>query len=78
MDYQDIGAYEDEVNYMRLPMYITGLAIRNIELKKMDGHLFKKLGYEIARKIHGEVLGYIPPRYPLNYFLLDIKLGGPI
>ena len=35
---------------MRLPMYITGIASCPINLKKMDGVLFKKLGSEIARK----------------------------
>ncbi|PIC73120.1 hypothetical protein [Sporosarcina sp. P17b] len=63
---------------MRLPMYITGIANHNIDLKKMDGCLFKKLGYEVARKFHGEVIGYILPKYPLNYFRLDIKIGENI
>lgn len=60
---------------MRLPMYITGIANRPINLKKMDGGLFKKLGYEIARKLNGEVISYIPPSYPLNYFRIEIKIG---
>ena len=60
---------------MRLPMYITGIASRPSNLKKMDGALFKKLGYEIARKLNGEVIGYIYPSYPLNYFRLEIKIG---
>lgn len=59
-------------------MYITGIANHGIDLKKMDGYLFKKLGYEIARKFHGEVIGYIPPKYPVNYFRLDIKMGEDI
>ncbi|MDW0110939.1 hypothetical protein [Sporosarcina aquimarina] len=59
-------------------MYITGLANHNIDLKKMDGTLFKKVGYEIARKLHGEVIEFIPPRYPLNYFRLDIKINENI
>lgn len=37
---------------MRLPMYITGLANNPIDINKMDGYLFKKLGYEIARELH--------------------------
>lgn len=59
---------------MRLPMYITGIVSRPITLKKMDGTLFKKLGFEIARKLNGEVIGFIPPSYPLNYFRLEIKI----
>lgn len=58
---------------MRLPMNITGLANSKMDLNKMDGNLFEKLGYEIARKLQGKVIGYIPPSYPLNYFRLDIK-----
>lgn len=60
---------------MQLPMYITGIASRPINLKKMDGDLFKKLGYEIARKFNGKVISYIPPSYPLNYFRLEIQLA---
>lgn len=60
---------------MRLPMYITGLKSNSINLKKMDGSLLKKLGFEIARKLNGEVVGYIQPSYPLNYFRLEIKIG---
>ena len=56
-------------------MYITGIASCPINLKKMDGALFKKLGYEIARKLNGEVIGYNHPSYPLNYFRLEIKIG---
>lgn len=63
---------------MRLPMYITGIANHTNDLKKMDGYLFKKIGYEIARKFHGEVIGYISPGYPLNYFRQDIKIGENI
>lgn len=63
---------------MRLPMYITGLETSKIELKKMDGYLFKKLGYEIARKLHGEVIDYLWPSYPLNYFRSDIKIDENI
>ena len=59
---------------MRLPMNITGLANSKMDLNKMDGNLFKKLGYEIARKLQGKVISYIPPSYPLNYFRLDIKI----
>ena len=59
-------------------MYITGIANHGIDLKKMDGYLFKKLGYEIARKFHGEVIDYIRPKYPVNYFRLDIKMGEDI
>ena len=60
---------------MRLPMYITGIASNSINLKKMDGALFKKVGCEIARKLNGEVIDYIYPSYPLNYFRLEIKIG---
>ena len=56
-------------------MYITGIASRPSNLKKMDGALFKKVGYEIARKLNGEVIGCIHPSYPLNYFRLEIKIG---
>lgn len=59
---------------MRLPMNITGLANSKMDLNKMDGNLFKRLGYEIARKLKGKVIDYIPPSYPLNYFRLDIKI----
>lgn len=60
---------------MRLPMYITGITNRTINIEKMDGALFKKLGYEIARKLNGEVIGYFHPSYPLNYFRIEIKRG---
>lgn len=41
----------------------------------MDGALFKKVGYEIACKLNGDVIDYIYPSYPLNYFRLEIKIG---
>ncbi|MBB4825588.1 hypothetical protein HNO89_002824 [Sporosarcina luteola] len=58
---------------MRLPMNITGLSDEEIE-NRMDGTLFQKLGYEIARKMKGEVVGYIQPSYPLNFYRFDIKI----
>ncbi|WP_153732782.1 hypothetical protein [Sporosarcina obsidiansis] len=59
-------------------MNITGLTTNNIELHQMDGYLLQQVGYEIARKINGTVIGYFPPSYPLNYFRLDIKIGENI
>ena len=56
-------------------MYITGIANRPVHLNKMDGDLFKTLGYEITRKMGGDVISYSPPRYPLNYFRLEVKIG---
>ena len=60
---------------MRLPKYITGITNSLISLEKMDGSLFLKLGYEITRRLNGEVINYFPPSYPLNYFRLVIKIG---
>lgn len=59
-------------------MNITGLSKSKMDLPKMDEYLFKKIGYEIARKRHGEVISYIPASYPLNYFRLDIKIDEKI
>lgn len=63
---------------MRLPMNITGLANSVIEMNEMDGGLFKKLGYEIARKINGKIIGFISPSYPLNYFRMDIEVDKKV
>lgn len=60
---------------MRLPMYITGIVENSIIINKMDGSLFKKLGYEIARQLQGRVTEFFPPTYPLNYFRLVISLN---
>lgn len=61
---------------MRLPTHITGLIDHKSDVQKMDTQVFKKLGYEIARRFHGEVTGYVPPAYPLNYSRLHIKVDG--
>ena len=58
---------------MRLPMNITGISDREIKMDQMDGRFFQKLGYEVARKVNGKVIGWFPPAYPLNYFRLDIE-----
>lgn len=63
---------------MRLPMNITGLANSMIEMNEMDGNLFKKLGYEIARKINGKIIGFFSPSYPLNYFRMDIEVDKKV
>lgn len=62
---------------MRLPTNITGISYREIE-NRMDGILFQKLGYEIARKMKGKVIDYFPPSYPLNYFRIDIEIDKKI
>lgn len=54
-------------------MNITGLASRDV-LNQMDGQLFKKLGYEIARRVNGKVLGWFSPNYPLNYFRIVLEI----
>lgn len=60
---------------MRLPNYITGITDLALHLNKMDGRLFKKIGFEIARKLNGEVMNYFQPSVPLHYFRLEIKIG---
>jgi len=60
---------------MRLPMNITGISSSSANLKQMDGSLFKKLGYDIARKLHGKVINFIPPSYPLQYYRLELQIG---
>ena len=59
-------------------MNITGLANRAIEMNEIDGNLFKKLGYEIARKTNGKIIGFFPPSYPLNYFRIDIEANEKV
>ena len=59
-------------------MNITGLANSTIEMNEMDGDLFKKLGYEIARKINGKIIGFFSPSYPLNYFRMDIEVDKKV
>lgn len=61
---------------MRLPMHITGILENSTILNKMDGMLFKTLGYEVARELNGRVESFIPPTYPLNYFRLVINLNN--
>ncbi|QCR32339.1 hypothetical protein [Lysinibacillus sp. SGAir0095] len=59
-------------------MNITGLSNRKLVIQPMDGQLFRRLGYEIARKVNGKVLEWLPPRYPLNYFRLVLLIDGKI
>jgi len=63
---------------MRLPMNITGISNREIKMEQMDGRLFQRLSYEIARKVKGKVIGWYPPGYPLNYFRVDMEKGKNI
>ena len=63
---------------MRLPMHITGITEREINLEQMDGQFFQRLGYEITRNVKGNVICWHPPQYPLNYFRIDIELGEKI
>lgn len=63
---------------MRLPMNITGLSNREIKINEMDGNLFQRLGYEIARKVNSKVIGWHPPSYPLNYFRIDLEIDNTI
>ena len=63
---------------MRLPVNITGLSSSEPPLGPMDGQLFKKLGFEIARKVKGNVLQWIVPSYPLNYFRIVLEIEGKV
>ncbi|WJY27329.1 hypothetical protein [Sporosarcina trichiuri] len=61
---------------MRLPKGITGFTIGESELIPMDGGLFKKVGYDIARKLQSEVVSFQSPAYPTNYYRLDLQREG--
>ncbi len=56
-----------------LPKYITGFLDEKAVMTPMDGANFKKVGYEIARKLQYGVTQFSTPSYPTNYFRLAIQ-----
>ncbi|MFC7687479.1 hypothetical protein [Ureibacillus sp. GCM10028918] len=63
---------------MRLQRNITGLTSGEVKHNQMDGQLFQRSGYEIARKVNGKVLQWIPQSYPLNYFRIVLEIDKKI
>lgn len=63
---------------MKLPEGVSGFhnSKTNSPPPKVDGRLFKYLCFKFALHSGGKVIDFHEPRFPVNFYCIQIELGG--